>query len=454
MTTTVLTATHHVAVSGAGLAAVPGLAKDPVADAVAEVRAALARLESAIATTQSQLPPAVAGLQAVERVSALVEARRYRLIVAAAGDEPEYLSQRTASGRDTRVSDIRAVELGAYLGCSADRARTLAYRARIMCHELPELLDLLDRGEIGGYHTLLATDGWRDLVRRWDAADSPMPLDTAARFQSRILFRVTTRTVSDFRRRIAATVALLAPLGVQAAQQAARDQREVTVTDAGDGMAWLTAYLEATAAQGVLQVLEHAARHDTTLTGTQAQRTADALVAIVTGATELSPASRSAAAEVHLLVSADALAAGRLVGQIAGTDFMIEGGVLQGLLADARFRRLLVDCDGRLLDFGRTTYRPPTALADHVVARDRTCRAPGCGRPARYTDLDHITPWDEGGETSARNLAALCRTHHVLKTHGGWSYSVDDTGTAHWRLPGGSTIARAPADYSEYSPPF
>src|SRR5215475_7245761 len=42
------------------------------------------------------------------------------------------------------------------------------------------------------------------------------------------------------------------------------------------------------------------------------------------------------------------------------------------------WRRLVTDDTGQLLAYGRTTYRPPANLADHVIARDRTCTFPGC----------------------------------------------------------------------------
>jgi hypothetical protein len=56
---------------------------------------------------------------------------------------------------------------------------------------------------------------------------------------------------------------------------------------------------------------------------------------------------------------------------------------------------------------------------------------PYCTNRARY-DLDHIEPYrdpdhpdDSGppGQTSNRNLAKLCRYHHRVKTHGGWTYT-------------------------------
>ena len=451
----VLTAPAQPAAHGGGHGQVCGSeAVSAVDAAVAAVRTALDQLAEAIAANQSAaaMPRAVSGIAAVERVAALLEARRHQLVLEFVGAEPQTLSHRTPGGRDTRIGDIRAVELGALLGTGPDRARTMAIRARTMCLELPDVMHALDSGVLSGYQSTIALDGWGELDRRWQAADQPMPGDTATHFQSRILARATTSTVSEFRRRVRLAVAALAPTGVDTTHHAERDQRDVTLTPAPGGMAWLTAYLEAAQAASVMQVLQHAARHDTTLTGTRDQRAADALVAIVTGQSDLGPASRSAAAEVQLLVSAEFLAGGVLAGQIVGTDLIVEGSPLRELLADARFRRLLVDGDGRLQDFGRTTYRPPVALADHIVARDRSCRAPGCSRPARYTDLDHITSWKHGGPTAAHNLAALCRTHHVLKTHGGWTYQISGDGTAQWQLPGGARASRAPADYCDHLP--
>lgn len=217
-------------------------------------------------------------------------------------------------------------------------------------------------------------------------------------------------------------------------------------------MAWLTALLDAPQAARIMQVLEHSARCDTTLRGTAEQRMADALVGAVTGESEVSPTARAAAAEIQILVSLDALTSGVRVGAMAGTDLVIEGSALDDLMRNGRFRRLLVDDAGRLVDYGRTTYRPPAELADHVRGRDRSCRAPGCSRPARYADLDHTVPWQDGGGTDAGNLAALCRTHHVLKTHGGWRYQTQTDGTTTWLTPSGMVMNREPADYREYEP--
>ena len=71
-------------------------------------------------------------------------------------------------------------------------------------------------------------------------------------------------------------------------------------------------------------------------------------------------------------------------------------------------------------------YRPSQAQRVWVMARDKTCRFPGCDYPAHRCDLDHIQEYNHdnpaaGGATSVDNLQCLCRYHHNLKTNKVWS---------------------------------
>jgi len=87
-------------------------------------------------------------------------------------------------------------------------------------------------------------------------------------------------------------------------------------------------------------------------------------------------------------------------------------------------------------------YEPSERLREQVILRDRICVHPYCTRRARRADLDHIEEYDDGGETTSSNLAALCRFHHRLKTHGGWNYTVIAPGTYLWRSPYGYQYLR------------
>ncbi len=116
----------------------------------------------------------------------------------------------------------------------------------------------------------------------------------------------------------------------------------------------------------------------------------------------------------------------------------ITAGTARRITGDATLRRLLTDpADGRLLDYGRTTYSPPAALAAHVVARDRTCRFPTCHRPATEAEIDHQIPYAAGGTTSAGNTWALHPGHHRAKTWHGYRIVAEPDGGTWWTTPAG-----------------
>jgi hypothetical protein len=84
-------------------------------------------------------------------------------------------------------------------------------------------------------------------------------------------------------------------------------------------------------------------------------------------------------------------------------------------------------------------YRPPPRIREHVTARDGTCRGPRCGQPAWRADLDHTIPYEHGGRTCPCDLGALCRRHHQLKQHPGWTLTQPEPGTFGWTTPAGRT---------------
>lgn len=121
------------------------------------------------------------------------------------------------------------------------------------------------------------------------------------------------------------------------------------------------------------------------------------------------------------------------------------GGVWQRIITD--------EVSGTVLDVGRSTYRPPTALAEHVRYRDRYCTAPGCPVPASRADLDHTEEYDPPppgapprplGTTSADNLGPGCRHHHRLKTSGAFAVRQRTAGEFDWRTPSGHVFRVRP----------
>jgi hypothetical protein len=88
-------------------------------------------------------------------------------------------------------------------------------------------------------------------------------------------------------------------------------------------------------------------------------------------------------------------------------------------------------------------YRPSARLTTWVRTRDLVCSFPGCNHPAHRCDLDHCVPWPAGA-THPGNLSAKCRTHHLLKTFGGWDDCQHPDGTHTWISPTGHSYQTVP----------
>jgi hypothetical protein len=94
---------------------------------------------------------------------------------------------------------------------------------------------------------------------------------------------------------------------------------------------------------------------------------------------------------------------------------------------------------------GPVRRRPTAAMATHVRARDRTCRAPGCRRIGIYADIDHTIALEHGGLTVPGNLGLLCRYHHRAKHEGWWLLVQIRPGVFVWRSPLGRRYTVYPA---------
>lgn len=420
----------------------------PARDRVYELVDAIVDLRASLSGEFEERPDhcrteAVDSLIALEKLEGWVSAVRNEMLVHACGTVPVSLAQETKVG-DRSVGDIRATEIAAVLNMSANRARNVVHDARVLVCELKQTNQMLESGDITEYKSRIVAEGFTQLSTRFKNSKTPMPTDLPSRFERRALTRAALQTNGELKRTVAKSVAMLAPLDDANVRAQERLERHVSLQDGPNGMSWLNAYLPSVEASRVYQVLTHSARNDKSLSGSQQVRMADALVRIIDGTSEVSAGLRNRAAELQVMVSYDNLEGvalgnpeARLVGEIASTGLLVEGQDLLKLVGDAKFRRLVFNpTTGQLLDFGRTTYQPPAHLRDHVTTRDVTCRTPGCDRPARYCDVDHIVAYDDGGQTIDSNLATLCRTHHLLKTHGDWKYEIDEQGQASWKLPG------------------
>lgn len=149
---------------------------------------------------------------------------------------------------------------------------------------------------------------------------------------------------------------------------------------------------------------------------TTSQRRADALEDLARSFLDGSEAPVSGGERAHLNVHADLKA---IEGEPGGLHETDDGRVLdletiRQIICDSSVSRIVFGPNSEVLDVGRKTRVIPAGLRRAVIARDRHCVAPGCGRSAKWCDVHHIISWADGGETVLDNLCLLCRYHHTL----------------------------------------
>jgi hypothetical protein len=77
-----------------------------------------------------------------------------------------------------------------------------------------------------------------------------------------------------------------------------------------------------------------------------------------------------------------------------------------------------------------STRTPAQRTAMALIARDRSCVVPGCGKRLGL-EGDHCTvDYSDDGPTTLSNLVRLCPAHHDMKTNGGWRIMGRP---GHWR---------------------
>jgi hypothetical protein len=287
----------------------------------------------------------------------------------------------------------------------------------------------------------------------------------------------------NFRRSVTKAVLTVAPKTAEEAHAEAVTQRRVVRTPDGAGMSWVSMLLADAAAVTVMTAIDALARRiQKDDPRTADQRRADAAVQLAIDAlhgtgrgTGSDTASGSGTSYAGSDTSGpDTAAGGRELprehgmrpsvqvtvalstllgldeqpGELDGTG-PIPASVARRIAADetGTWRRLVTDELGRLVDYGRRTYRPPKDLADYVIARDRTCRFPHCNRRAARCELDHRRSWECGGATCAFNLDLLCPRHHHGKHEAGWTPRRLPNGDLEWTSPTGHRYVKEAATY-------
>ncbi len=396
----------------------------------------------------------IAGFGDYERVQFLalmdshcgwMESRKLRAIVAVSDAAVAAAAEQAASpGWDPLgllAQDVPpdASEVGAALRLSPGTADRRVVTAKAVTTRLPATQAALEGGQISLAHAAAAAEATEGLTYA-----------ECGRVEGRVFPRANRQTILEFKRSLARAVAWVHPQRFAERHRDAAAKRSVTRYDLPDGMAALHLVLPAADVQAAWLALDVRARSDkagkSAGLGLDARR-ADAFSGIMMAALAdpAQPAAHGRPVSVGVVVDLPTLLGladnpAELVGHGP-----IPGEVARLLAEGATWRRLVTDpVTGHLLDYGRTTYTPPRALSDFVLARNARCVFPGCSLPAHANQIDHAVAWSAGGDTSADNLRPLSRRHHDDKTLRGWAYVINADGSVTWTSPTGHTYTVPP----------
>ena len=383
------------------------------------------------------------GLQQGQRDQALAAAfrfaqvdrfRRHREAATAGRPDPNGMFARS----------LRA-EIAAALSLPNRTVETLLARARILVDQLPATLSLLRAGRFSERHAVII-------------ADESVGLTDAERvvFEADVLPYAERMRAGLFERKARQLRELVHGADLAERHEEARQRRDVTIDPGRDGMGWLSGYLpnaELVAIDNRLNAIARSLQVDGE-ERTLPQLRADAFIDTMLDEGRLLPPGQSESelrtpvkhrgfrAEVSLVVPALTV-----MGK-AATPGMLEGGcpvdadTARRIAGTASgFTRILTHPEtGVVLPFGKDRYQVPPELKRYLRYRDQTCRFVGCGRRARFCDIDHTIPWAGPGLTAHDNLAHLCRGDHKVKD-AGWSVTQarDGSGTLTWTSPLGRT---------------
>lgn len=381
-------------------------------------------------------------LTALERQTSWLQAAMQRAIVAVAGEEPSRNEEIWGGVDEAEREDVATA-----LRLSGSSAQMRIDVARTLVTHLPNTCAALASGEISPSHATVIARETASAIR-----DGLSPLAISA-VEERALAHAEFHTPAQVANNVRTTLAKIAPEEFEDSVANARDTRRVSCYRENDGLSTIVAILPAEDAQIVMSAIE-----SFVLLGNEDNRSADmkradALSALASWAlTQTQDKVRPHRRPITVNLTMDLptlLGLADNPGQLSGYG-AIPASLARQLASDSQWRRFITEpLTGALLDFGRESYEPPQPLVDFLLARDRTCRFPGCRAPAHLADLDHAQSWESGGNTSASNLGALCRRHHRLKTHGGWKLESASDGSCVWTSPHGKRYPVPARDIQE-----
>ena len=414
---------------------------------------------------------ALTALQELQRARGELDALESELLVRAAGATRVVRDVLVESAHDDRpprhVTMIDEVvdEIAAVLRRSVHQVQDSLATARLMHGPLRSTRAALRDGRITSEHArAIASQADRMLAR--PLGEDPRADEEFGRMcgllEGRVLPHAGEETPSQTRQRARRAVASIDSAGSRMRRRRARCTRDVRAWGEDDGLGVVMATLAATDAAWVAGLVEsHARAHaddgmlDVGPDATWGEVRAAAFLDLLRRPTPATGQPAAPTVEIQVVIDLSTLVGltSDLPANVAvgsSSHALVDRDDVLALVGDPNtpvtLRRLVRDpLTGALVDRGAHRYSATPDLTAWLVARDVTCRHPGCTRPARACDVDHVTDFHAGGATTRTNTRMRCRRHHNRRTHGGWR--IEDA------RPDGSCTMVSPRGYRFPLPP-
>ena len=223
---------------------------------------------------------------------------------------------------------------------------------------------------------------------------------------------------------------------VERAERIAYDKRELHVTDIpATSKVRIHGLLDREAAAHLRAALDPLSAPRPTQDGpdprSPAQRRADALVEVckLANACDELPKDGGHRPQVVVTIDYQQLCDGVRAKRGAGTldnATQLSPQTVRRIACDAELLPIVLGGKSQVLDVGREQRSISAAIRRALVARDKGCAFPQCGRPPRWCHGHHAVHWADGGKTNLDNSVLLCPQHHRLIHHSQWTVHLKE----------------------------
>ncbi|MCS3841838.1 HNH endonuclease signature motif containing protein [Microbacterium sp. AK031] len=365
-----------------------------------------------------------------------------------------------ATDKDALEQAERAAifDIALRLRCSEDYVRGVLFTAEQAMAHLPLLWQQAKDGFVSMYLVGRTVGALARVRADFGASEDELDLERDA---MRLIDQAAAEWAlscppAAFLRRLRRLVDRLDPVGAAERHTRKVRDRRVVVQEDEDGMSWFMAYIPTIDAIAAKRRLTSAAKHAQKSPDecrTRDQIRADLCSQWLRGIGTDTAVKTKIFVTIPIELLADTPAPPREA-ELVGHGPIDPLTAKQLFLDTTAFRRVIIDpVRSVVIDMDRRSRRATPAQREWLILQHGTCARDGCNRLAQDADIDHKTPWAQGGTTDIDELRPLCPRDHVHRHLTRAIYRSRPDNTIQVITPTGHE-SKPPSRSSVTAPPF